>query len=69
MLRPEIIDAIALLNWLREHPEYRTRQQILQHASPRRLRSAAELNPILHILAEHNLIVLPKGKPIHVREE
>jgi hypothetical protein len=69
ILRPDIVDAIALRKWLREHPEYRTRQQLLRHAAPRRLRSAAVLTPILRILAEHNLIAMSKGKPIHVREE
>ena len=67
MLRPEIVDAIELLRWLREHPQHRTKQALLQNA-PNRMRGKANLDPLLRILADHNLIAMPKRGPIHVRE-
>ena len=67
MLRPEIVDATELLQWLREHPQHRTKRALLQNA-PNRMRGKAKLDPLLRILADHNLIVLPKRGPIHVRE-
>jgi hypothetical protein len=67
MMRPEIVDATELLKWLREHPQHRTKTAILQHA-PYRMRGKAKLDPILRILADHNLVMLPKRGPIHVRE-
>jgi hypothetical protein len=67
MLRPEIVDAIALLKWLREHPEHRTKKALLQNA-PYRMRGKANLDPLLRILVDHNLIALPKRGAIHVRE-
>jgi hypothetical protein len=68
MLRPEIADAIELLRWLREHPQHRTKTAILQNA-PYRMRGKANLDPLLRILADHNLVAMPKRGPIHVREE
>ena len=67
MLRPEIVDAIELLKWLREHPQHRTKKALLQNG-PYRMRGKANLEPLLRILAEHNLIAMPKRGPIHVRE-
>ena len=67
MLRPEIVDATELLKWLRDNPEHRSRSGIL-HFGPRRLRHADKLGPLLKILAGHNLILLSKKGPIHVRE-
>jgi hypothetical protein len=68
MLRPEIVDATELLKWLRANPQHRTKQALLQNV-PSRMRSKAKLDPLLRILAEHNLIALPKRGPILVREE
>ena len=67
MLRPEIVNATELLGWLREHPQHRTKRALLQNA-PNRMRGKANLDPLLRILADHNLIMLPKRGPIHVRE-
>jgi hypothetical protein len=67
ILRPEIVDATELLKWLRDNPEHRTKKALLQNI-PNRMRSKANLDPLLRILTEHNLIVLPKRGPIHVRE-
>jgi hypothetical protein len=67
MLRPEIVNAIVLLGWLREHPQHRTKKALLQNA-PYRMRGKANLEPLLRILAEHNLIAMPKRGAIHVRE-
>jgi Protein of unknown function (DUF3987)/Primase C terminal 2 (PriCT-2) len=67
VLRPEIVDAIELLKWLREHPQHRTKRALLQNA-PNRMRGKAKLDPLLRILADHNLVVMPKRGPIHVRE-
>ena len=67
MLRPEIVNATELLGWLRENPQHRTKRALLQNA-PNRMRGKANLDPLLHILADHNLIMLPKRGPIHVRE-
>ena len=68
MLRPEIVDATELLGWLREHPQHRTKRALLQNA-PNRMRGKANLDPLLRILVDHNLIAMPKRRPIHVREE
>ena len=67
MLRPEIVDAIELLKWLRANPQHRSRSGVLLYG-PNRLRSKLSLEPILRILADHNLIVLPKRGAIHVRD-
>ena len=67
MVRPEIVDAIELLKWLRANPQHRTRSGVLLFG-PKRLRSKLKLDPILRILADHNLIVLPKKGPIRVRD-
>ena len=67
MLRPEIVDAIELLKWLRANPQHRSRSGVLLYG-PNRLRSKLSLEPILRILADHNLIVLPKRGSIHVRD-
>ena len=67
MLRPEIVNATELLGWLRENPQHRTKRALLQNA-PNRMRGKANLDPLLRILADHNLIMLPKRGPIHVRE-
>ena len=67
VLRPEIVDAIELLKWLREHPQHRTKRALLQNA-PNRMRGKAKLDPLLRILADHNLVVTPKRGSIHVRE-
>jgi hypothetical protein len=67
VLRPEIVDAKELLEWLKEHPEQRSRRRVLRFG-PRRLRSKRALDLVLRILVEHNLIVLPKKGSIHVRD-
>jgi hypothetical protein len=67
MLRPEIVDASELLVWLRKNTQHRTKKSILQHA-PYRMRSKAKLDPLLHILVEHNLVATPKGGPIRVSD-
>ena len=67
MLRPEIVDAIELLKWFRANPQHRSRSGVLLYG-PNRLRSKLSLEPILRILADHNLIVLPKRGAIHVRD-
>ena len=67
MLRPEIVDAIELLKWLRANPQHRTRSGALLYG-PKRLRSKLRLDPILRVLADHNLIVLPKKGAIRVRD-
>ena len=67
MLRPEIVDAIELLKWLRANPQHRSRSGVLLYG-PNRLRSKLSLEPILRVLADHNLIVLPKRGAIHVRD-
>jgi hypothetical protein len=67
MLRPEIVDAIELLKWFRANPQHRTRSGALLYG-PKRLRSKLKLDPILRILVDHNLIVLPKKGAIHVRD-
>ena len=67
MVRPEIVDAIELLKWFRANPQHRTRSGALLFG-PKRLRSKLKLDPILRILADHNLIVLPKKGPIRVRD-
>ena len=67
MLRPEIVDAIELLGWLRKNPQHRTKKSLLQNA-PYRMRGKANLDPLLRILVDHNLIALPKRRAIHVRE-
>ena len=67
MLRPEIVDAIELLKWFRANPQHRSRSGVLLYG-PNRLRSKLRLEPILRILADHNLIVLPKRGAIHVRD-
>ena len=66
MLRPEIVDAVELLKWFRANPQHRSRSGVLLYG-PNRLRSKLSLEPILRILADHNLIVLPKRGVIHVR--
>jgi hypothetical protein len=66
MLRPEIVDATELLKWLRKNPQHRTKQALLQNG-PSRMRRKADLDPVLHILADHNLIALPKRGAIRVR--
>jgi hypothetical protein len=66
MLRPEIVDAIELLKWFRANPQHRTRSGALL-CGPYRMRSKLRLDPILRVLADHNLIVLPKRGVIHVR--
>ena len=68
IVRPEIIDAIELLKWFRANPQHRTRSGALLFG-PKRLRSKLKLDPILRVLADHNLIVLPKKGPIRVRDE
>ena len=68
MLRQEIVDAQELLEWLRLNPQHRAKRALLQNA-PNRMRSKAKLDPVLRILADHHLILLPKRGPIHVREE
>jgi hypothetical protein len=68
ILRPEIVAATELLGWLREHPQHRTKRALLQNA-PNRMRGKANLDPLLRILVDHNLIAMPKRRPIHVREE
>jgi hypothetical protein len=67
MLRPEIVDATEFLEWLRNHPQHRTKRALLQNA-PHRMRGKAKLDPLLRILAEHNLVAVPKRGPVHVRE-
>ena len=67
MLRPEIVDAIELLKWFRANPQHRSRSGVLLYG-PNRLRSKLSLEPILRVLADHNLIVLPKRGAIHVRD-
>ena len=67
MLRPEIVDAVELLQWFRANPQHRSRSGVLLYG-PNRLRSKLSLEPILRILADHNLIVLPKRGVIHVRD-
>ena len=67
MLRPEIVDAVELLKWFRANPQHRSRSGVLLYG-PNRLRSKLSLEPILRILADHNLIVLPKRGVIHVRD-
>ena len=67
MLRPEIVDAIELLKWFRANPQHRSRSGVLLYG-PKRLRSKLSLEPILRVLADHNLIVLPKRGAIHVRD-
>jgi hypothetical protein len=67
ILRQEIVDATELLQWLRKNPQHRTKRALLQNA-PNRMRGKANLDPLLRILAEHNLVALPKRGPIHVRE-
>jgi hypothetical protein len=67
-LRPEIVDARDLLKWFRATPERCSKSGALNYG-PNRLRSKLRLDPILRILADHNLIVLPKkGTLIHVRK-
>jgi Protein of unknown function (DUF3987) len=68
ILRPEIVAATELLGWLRDHPQHRTKRALLQNA-PNRMRGKANLDPLLRILVDHNLIAMPKRRPIHVREE
>jgi hypothetical protein len=68
MLRPEIADALELLKWFRANPQHRTRSAALLYG-PNRLRSKLRLDPILRVLADHNLVVLPKKGPIHVRDQ
>jgi hypothetical protein len=68
ILRPGIVDASELLRWLRANPKHRTRSDMLLYG-PRRLRSKARLDPVLHTLADHNLIVLPKKGAIRVRPD
>jgi hypothetical protein len=67
MLRPEIVDAIELLKWFRANPQHRSRSGVLL-LGPNRLRSKHCLEPILRILADHNLIILPKRGAINVRD-
>jgi hypothetical protein len=67
MLRPEIVDAIELLKWFKANPQHRTRSGALLYG-PKRLRSKLRLDPILRVLVDHNLIVLPKKGAIRVRD-
>ena len=67
MVRPVIADAVELFMWLRANPQYRTRSSILLFG-PNRLRSKLRLDPVLRVLAEHNLILLPKKGPLRVRD-
>jgi hypothetical protein len=64
---PVLVAAAEVLAWLRGHPEHRTRSGLLVYG-PTRLRTKAELDPVLAVLAGHGWIVLPKSGPITVRD-